>query len=152
MTQLGLDPECKWTESAVAEKLGVIQQTINSWISDIRVRQRANRNIIIRLKALACPPSLRRSRTQEQIAEVVGISQGRVAQIINNTNFGEINTLLSQGRDMVYIDLLKDSGWEITHIIDCPMSLRGVGSTLRPVSPTGWKRSRRPRNGFRQTS
>ena len=21
-----------------------------------------------------------------------------------------------------YIDLLKDSGWEITHIIDCPMS------------------------------
>jgi transcriptional regulator with XRE-family HTH domain len=59
--------------------------------------------IIIRLKALACPPSLRRSRTQEQIAEVVGISQGRVAQIINNTNFGKINNLLSQGRDMDYI-------------------------------------------------
>ena len=40
-----------------------------------------------------------------------------------------------------YIDLLKGAGWEITHIIDCPMSLRSVGSM-----------SRRPRNGFRQTS
>jgi len=34
----------------------------------------------IRLKRLG--------RSQEQIAEVVGISHGRVAQIINNTNFG----------------------------------------------------------------
>ncbi|MBW2004631.1 MAG: hypothetical protein JRI72_08460 [Deltaproteobacteria bacterium] len=31
------------------------------------------------------------------------MTQGRVAQIINNTNFGEINNLLSQGRDMEYI-------------------------------------------------
>jgi len=31
------------------------------------------------------------------------ITQGRVAQIINNTNFGEINNLLSHGRDMEYI-------------------------------------------------
>ncbi len=30
------DPECKWTESALAEKLGVIQQTVNTWILDIR--------------------------------------------------------------------------------------------------------------------
>ena len=59
--------------------------------------------------------------------EVVGISQGRVAQIINNTNFGKINNLLTQGRDMDYIHLLKDSGREITHIIDCPMSLRAIG-------------------------
>ena len=34
---------------------------------------------------------------------MVRISQGRVAQIINNTNFGEINNLLTQGRDMDYI-------------------------------------------------
>ncbi len=34
---------------------------------------------------------------------MVGISQGRVAQIINNTNFGKINNLLTQGRDMDYI-------------------------------------------------
>jgi transcriptional regulator with XRE-family HTH domain len=90
------DQECKWTEEALAEKLGVIQQTVNTWISDIRARQRAGREIIIiRLNRLGW--------TQEQIAEVVGISQGRVAQIINNTNFGEINNLLTQGREMDYI-------------------------------------------------
>ncbi len=105
---------------ALAQKLGVIQQTVNTWISDIRARQRAGREIIIiRLNRLGW--------TQEQIAEVVGISQGRVAQIINNTNFGEINNLLTQGRDMDYIDLLKDCGREITHIIDCPMSVRAGG-------------------------
>ena len=90
------DPECRWTEEALAERLGVIQQTVNTWISDIRGRQRAGREIIIiRLKRLGW--------TQEQIAKVVGISQGRVAQIINNTNFGEINNLLTQGREMDYI-------------------------------------------------
>jgi len=90
------DPECKWTEDALAEKLGVIQQTVNTWISDIRVRQKIGRNIvIIRLNRIGW--------AQEQIAEIAGMTQGRVAQIINNTNFGEINNLLSQGRDMDYI-------------------------------------------------
>jgi len=85
------DPECKWTEETLAQRLGVIRQTVNTWISDIRARQRAGRDIIIiRL--------IRLGRTQEQIAEVVGISRGRVTQIINNTNFGEINNLLTQGR------------------------------------------------------
>jgi len=41
------DPECRWTEKALAERLGVIQQTVNTWISDIRARQRAGREIII---------------------------------------------------------------------------------------------------------
>ena len=83
---------------------GVIKQTLNSSISDIWARQRAGREIIIiRLNPLACPPCFWRRWSQEQIAEVVGISQGRVAQIINNTNFGEINNLLTQGRDMDYI-------------------------------------------------
>ena len=83
---------------------------------------------------------------------MVGLSRDRVSEIIGNANFGNIDTLLSQGRDMDYIDLLKDSGWEITHIIDCPMSLRAIGSTLRGVVPYGTESSRRPRNGFRQTS
>ncbi len=66
--------------------------------------------------------------TQEQIAKVVGLSRNGVSEIIGNANFGEIDTLLSQGWDMDYIDIMKDSGWEITHIIDCPLSPRGVGS------------------------
>ncbi len=70
----------KWTEAALAQELGVIQQTINSWISDIRARHRASRK--------------------------------RVSEIIGNANFGNIDTLLTQGRDMDYIDLLKDSGRE----------------------------------------
>ena len=90
------DPECTWTEEALAQKLGVIRQTVNTWISDIRARQRAGRDVIvIRLSCLGW--------TQEQIAQTIGTSQGRVAQIINNANFGEINNLLSQGRDMNYI-------------------------------------------------
>ena len=77
------DPECRWTEKALAERLGVIQQTVNAWVSDIRGRRRASRNIIIiRLNRLACPPCFWRGWSQEQIAEVVGISQNRVAEII----------------------------------------------------------------------
>ena len=88
--------ECTWTEDALAEKLGVIRQTINIWISDIRTRQRAGRDIIIiRLSRLGW--------TQEQVAEIVGMTQGRVAQIINNANFSDINSLVSHGRDMDYI-------------------------------------------------
>jgi len=98
------DPECKWTEEALADKLGIIQQTVNTWISDIRARQKAGRNtVILRLSRLACPPSFWRGWTQEEIAALVGMSRGRVTQIVNNANFGKINNLLSQGHDMDYI-------------------------------------------------
>jgi hypothetical protein len=47
------DSKCKYTEDVLAEKLGVTQQTIDIWISDIRAWQRTNRNsIIIRLSRL----------------------------------------------------------------------------------------------------
>ena len=68
------DPECTWTEEALAEKLGVIRQTVNTWISDIRARQKVGRDIIIiRLSRLGW--------TQEKISETVGMSRGRVTQI-----------------------------------------------------------------------
>jgi len=90
------DPECKWTESALAEKLGVIQQTVNTWISDIRARHKACRKtVILRLSRLGW--------TQEKISETVKLSQNRVSEIIGNTNFGNIDILLSQGHDMDYI-------------------------------------------------
>jgi len=90
------DLECTWTEEALAEKLGVIRQTVNAWISDIRARQKASRNTVI----------LRMSRlgwAQEKIAEVVGLSRNRASEIVGNANFGNIDTLLSQGHDMDYI-------------------------------------------------
>ena len=50
------DPECTWTEDALAKKLGVIRQTVNTWISDIRARQKASRNtVILRLSRLGWP-------------------------------------------------------------------------------------------------
>ena len=51
--------------------------------------------VIIRLNRLGW--------TQEKIAEIVGLSQNRISEIIGNTNFGEIDNLLSQGRAMDYI-------------------------------------------------
>ncbi|WP_413907850.1 hypothetical protein [Desulfobacula sp.] len=90
------DPECKYTEDALAKKLGVSQQTVNAWITDIRARQRTNRNsIILKLSRLGW--------TQEKISETTKMTQGRIAQIINNTSFGNINNLLSQGHTMEYI-------------------------------------------------
>jgi len=90
------DPECKCTEDTLAEKLGVSQQTVNAWITDIRARQKTNRNsIIIKLSRLGW--------TQEKISEKVGLSRNRASEIVGNTSFSEIDTLLSQGHDMEYI-------------------------------------------------
>lgn len=90
------DPKCKYTEDILAEKLGVTQQTINRWISDIRARQRTNRNsIIIRLSRLGW--------IQEKIAEKTGLSRNRISEIVGNTNICDIDTLLAQGHDMEYI-------------------------------------------------
>lgn len=90
------DPERLWTEDALGDKLGVIRQTVHTWISDIRARQKAGRNInIVRLSRLGW--------TQEEISAIVDMTQGRIAQIISNANFSEINNLLTQGRDMEYI-------------------------------------------------
>ncbi|MGD9159755.1 MAG: MerR family transcriptional regulator [Desulfobacteraceae bacterium] len=92
----GSDPECRWTEAALSEKLGITRQTVNNWISDIRTRQKAGRNtIIMRLSRLGW--------THEQISELTGLTHGRIAQIVNNANFGEINNLLTQGHAMNYI-------------------------------------------------
>ena len=35
--------------------------------------------------------------------KIAGDEPGRLAQIINNANFGKINNLLSQGRDINYM-------------------------------------------------
>jgi len=94
--------ECKWTQAALAQKLGVIQQTINSWISDIRAPQRDRNIIIIRLNRLGW--------TREKIAKVVGLNRSVVSRIVQNTKISEMHNLLSQCRDMDYIGLLKGAG------------------------------------------
>ena len=72
--------------------LCIFKQSLVNY-SHIRARQKASRSTtIIRLSRLGW--------TQEQIAGIAGMTQGRVAQIINNANFGEINNLLAQGRNM----------------------------------------------------
>ncbi len=58
---------------------------------------------------------------------------------LTNQTYCEIDYLLSQ---VIRFELGVLSTANI-------LALRGVGSTLRPVGPTGWKRSRRPRGpGF----
>jgi len=90
------DLECKWTEEALAGKLGVIQQTVNTWISDIRARQKAGRNtVILRLNRLGW--------TQEMIVKVVGLDRSVISRNVQNTKISDMHNLLSQGHDMDYI-------------------------------------------------
>ena len=71
-------------------------QTVNLWISDIRARQRTNRNsMIIRLYRLGW--------TQGKIAKIAGLSRNRASEIVGNANICNIDTLLDHGRDMEYI-------------------------------------------------
>ncbi len=76
---------------------------------------------ILRLSPLACPPSFWRGWTQEQIAKVVGLSRTRITEIVGNIKFDKIDNLLSEGRNMDYIDIMKRSGWEtpISSIVPC---------------------------------
>jgi len=79
----------------------------------------------------------------------VGLSQNRVSEIIGNANFGNIDTLLSQGHDMEYIarhyqmdltlawalrlegktdqEKFKDLGWGLPRKIFTPLN-RSVSS------------------------
>jgi len=90
------DRKCRWTETALAEKLDVTHQTVHLWISDIRFRQKAGRDTsIIRLSRLGW--------SQQRISKTVGVNQQRISQITNNANFCNIGNLLSLGHDMDYI-------------------------------------------------
>jgi len=94
--QTPLLKECSYTEDALAEKLGVTRQTVNTWISDIRARQKTNRNsTIIRLSRLGW--------TQDKIAQIAGLSRNRASEIVGNANICNIDNLLDQGHNMEYI-------------------------------------------------
>ena len=96
---VSVNSECLVTtlkQMADASFLLCTQRVYRKWISDIRARQKASRNtVILRLSRLGW--------RQEKISETVGLSRNRVSEIIGNTNFGNIDNLLSQGHDMDYI-------------------------------------------------
>lgn len=79
------DPEMEITEKEFSDIFAVPRQTINDWIGDVRSEQRESRDsLIYKLNMLGW--------TQEAIAEEVGIKRSRVSQIVNNADFGKINT------------------------------------------------------------
>jgi len=88
------DPEEEYSQTLIAQKLGTEQQRISEYVSDIRARQKAGRDSkIIRLARLGW--------THQEIADVVeGLERPRITQIVNSTEFGEINKMLSEGRTM----------------------------------------------------
>ena len=93
-------PKEEITQKEVAAGLGVRQQQISEWVADIRARQTAGRDCLIKKLSLL-------GWTQAEIGEKVGISRNRVSEIVGNTDFGktdtELQTFLSQGRQMDWI-------------------------------------------------
>jgi len=82
------DPEKKYTEQAIADQLGVAQQTVHDWIADIRAKQTASRNnIIYRLSFLGW--------TQHEIADKTGLDQSVVSRIMQNTEIGKIHNFIN---------------------------------------------------------
>ncbi len=65
------------TEQEIADALGVLQRTVSNWVSDIKLKQKAERGAIIyRLTKLGW--------TQGEIAEAVGLTQQAVSEKIQN--------------------------------------------------------------------
>lgn len=61
------------TDQKIADALGVNRRTVNEWVKPIKLRQNAEEQVVIyRLNALGW--------TQEEVGEVIGLSQRRVGQ------------------------------------------------------------------------
>jgi len=101
------DPKKEITEEEIAEDLGISQQTVNNWISDIRAEQKASRNNkIYKLSLLGW--------TQKEIAESVGISRGRIAQVVNNTNYGKINNSIEENLETKSMEEIANyNNWDM---------------------------------------
>lgn len=87
------DIDISITENEFADIFGVVQKTINNWISDIRTRQKGTRdNLIYRLSALGW--------SQNIIAEKVGLTDRQIRYIIEdgkNSNFTKISEDYNNG-------------------------------------------------------
>ena len=85
------DIEISITENNFAEIFNVSQKTINNWISDIRARQKGNRdNLVLRLSALGW--------NQTEIADKLNIAQQTISEITKNSNFTKIGNEWKSGK------------------------------------------------------
>lgn len=89
------------TQQEVADSLGVRRQRISEWIADIRARQTAGRDCLIKKLHLL-------GWTQDEIGRKVGIAQRTVSNILSSfADFGktakELQTFLTQGKSMEWI-------------------------------------------------
>ena len=85
------------TQEEISQALGRERRRVGEWIADIRARQTAGRDSLInKLNLLGW--------TQQEIGDVVGLSQQQTSRITQNTDFGkmsnEIQTFLEQGQSM----------------------------------------------------
>jgi len=84
------DIDISITEDEFADIFGVVQKTINNWISDIRTRQKGSRdNLIYRLSALGW--------TQQAIGEKINLDQSVISRIMQNSNFTNIHNDYKNG-------------------------------------------------------
>jgi len=91
----------KCPKEEIGQSLGQSQQRISEWTADIRARQTANRDCLIKKLSLL-------GWTQEEIGQKVGIAQRTVSHILSqNTDFGkiakEVQVFLEQGKTMDWI-------------------------------------------------
>ena len=106
------DPEGTWSQQTIADMIGAPQQTVSTWIADIRAKQKASRDsVIYRLRLLG--------HGVEFTASAVGVSIGLVSQIFNSTELGKIKNGLQRQVDNVD-GLIRDAVKQ--YHIDTPLA------------------------------
>jgi transposase len=82
------DPELKYSVEDIAKRWNLKRRTVNDWVSSIRAAQKAKRDrIIFKLDLLGW--------TSPEIANVTGISESRVREIVGNGELAKIDASIS---------------------------------------------------------
>jgi DNA-binding XRE family transcriptional regulator len=94
-------PKDEISQQEIADSLGVRQQKISEWVADIRARQTAGRDCLIKKLYLL-------GWTQQEIGGKIGLARRTISDILGAfTDLGksakEINDFLKQGKTMEWI-------------------------------------------------